>query len=209
MWIAAMLFWMVFEQAATTLSRFAEERTELSVAGVHITAEFFQSINPVCIIVLAPVFALLWMARAGKFPTDSQKMSIGLFIGGLSFLMLAWLSATYQAPALTPGEWFGLVYVVQTLGELCLSPVGLAVTTLLAPRAFRSQMMALWFLASAAGQAITAQVVRVTENMADTTYFLMMGCITAGAAVVLFLLAPMMHRHMRDVEHVPADDKVH
>ena len=96
--------------------------------------------------------------------------------------------------------------MIQTLGELCLSPVGLAATTLLAPRAYQGQAMALWFLAPAAGQAITAQLVQATAETSDTAYFLMMGCVTAGAAIVLFLLAPFMHRHMLDVEHVPADD---
>src|SRR5690606_22813234 len=200
LFVAAMLFWMIFEQAATTLSAFAKDRTELSIFGIGISPEFFQSVNPLSIILLAPVFAWIWI-RTGDRPTTANKFAIGLALASVSFLFLAAASAVVgdgKAPA-----WvLVLVYVIQTLGELCLSPVGLAATTLLAPRAFRSQAMALWFLAPAAGQAITAQVVQVTEGASDTAYFGSIGAVTLVFALALFALAPWVTRHIRHADEL-------
>lgn len=92
------------------------------------------------------------------------------------------------------------VYVIQTLGELCLSPVGIAATTLLAPRAFRGQAMALWFLSSAAGQAITAQTIEATEGVSDTAYFGGIGVVALAFAGILLLLAPWVTRHIRHAD---------
>src|SRR6478735_9978608 len=192
LFVAAMLFWMIFEQAATTLSAFAKDRTQLSFFGVAISPEFFQSVNPLSIIVLAPVFAWIWI-KTGDRPAVANKFAIGLTLASVSFLFLAAASAIV-GDGKAPASLLVLVYVIQTLGELCLSPVGLAATTLLAPKAFRSQAMALWFLAPAAGQAITAQVVQVTEGASDTAYFGGIGAITLAFAAVLACLAGWVHR---------------
>src|SRR6478735_2861638 len=192
LFVAAMLFWMIFEQAATTLSAFAKNRTDLTFFGVGISPEFFQSVNPLSIIVLAPVFAWIWI-KTGDRPTTANKFAIGLTLASVSFLFLAVASAVV-GDGKAPSWVLVLVYVIQTLGELCLSPVGLAATTLLAPKAFRSQAMALWFLAPAAGQAITAQVVQVTEGASDTAYFGGIGAITLAFAAVLACLAGWVHR---------------
>lgn len=131
LFVAAMLFWMIFEQAATTLAAFAADRTELSFFGVTISPEFFQSVNPASIIILAPVFAWIWTKTQDRPPT-ATKFAMGLGLAAASFLVMSLASAAIgdgKAPA-----WvLVVVYVIQTLGELCLSPVGLAATTLLAP----------------------------------------------------------------------------
>ena len=94
----------------------------------------------------------------------------------------------------------GLVFVVQTVAELCLSPVGLAATTLLAPRAFASQAMALWFLASSAGQAVGAQSIKLMADLPDSTYYLVVGGITIVISGILFALVPWTRNKMQDVE---------
>ena len=193
LFIAAMLFFMVFEQAATTLTTFAANRTELSVLGISITPEFFQSINPFAIILLAPVFAVIWI-KLGDRVSIGQKFATGLLLAGLSFAVMA-LGSSVAGNALASPLWLVVVYLVQTLGELFLSPVGLAATTVLAPRAFTSQMMALWFLAPAAGQAITAQLVQVTEGASDTAYFGGLAIVTIAFAVILYFLSPWIRRH--------------
>ncbi|MBN0041146.1 peptide MFS transporter [Cellulosimicrobium cellulans] len=200
LFVAAMLFWMIFEQAATTLSAFAKDRTDLTFFGVGISPEFFQSVNPLSIIVLAPVFAWIWL-KTGDRPTTANKFAIGLTLASVSFLFLAVASAVV-GDGKAPSWVLVLVYVIQTLGELCLSPVGLAATTLLAPKAFRSQAMALWFLAPAAGQAITAQVVQVTEGASDTAYFGSIGAVTLVFALALFALAPWVTRHIRHADEL-------
>jgi POT family proton-dependent oligopeptide transporter len=193
LFIAAMLFFMVFEQAATTLTTFAADRTELSVLGISITPEFFQSINPFAIILLAPVFAVIWI-KLGDRVSIGQKFATGLLLAGLSFAVMA-LGSSVAGNAQASPLWLVVVYLVQTLGELFLSPVGLAATTVLAPRAFTSQMMALWFLAPAAGQAITAQLVQATEGASDTAYFGGLAIVTIAFAVILYFLSPWIRRH--------------
>lgn len=196
LFVAAMLFWMIFEQAATTMASFAADRTELSIFGRTFAPELFQSINPATIILLAPIFAWLWM-RMGNRPPTASKFAIGLTFAAVSFLILAAASAA-AGQGKSPAWVLILVYVVQTLGELCLSPVGLAAATLLAPRAFRSQAMALWFLAPAAGQAITAQLVTATEGTSDTAYFGAIGAVALVFALALFALGPWVTRHIRE-----------
>jgi len=195
LFVAAMLFWMIFEQAATTLTTFARDRTELTVLGLEVSPAFFQSVNPASIILLAPVFAWLWQRTGGRPPTP-YKFAMGLALAALSFLFLSGASAVVgddRAPA-----WVLIVvYVVQTLGELCLSPVGLAATTLLAPQAFRGQAMALWFLANASGQAITAQLVQATADVSDTAYFGWIGVVALAVAGLMWALSPWVMRHIR------------
>jgi proton-dependent oligopeptide transporter, POT family len=194
LFIAAMLFFMVFEQAATTLTTFAAKRTELEVFGVGITPEFFASVNPFSIIVLAPVFAVIWIKLGDRGPSIGQKFATGLLFAGISFAVMA-LASSVAGESLASPLWLVVVYVIQTIGELFLSPVGLAATSLLAPKAFNSQMMALWFLAPAAGQAITAQLVQATEGASDTSYFGGLAIVTIAFALVLYFLAPWIRRH--------------
>ncbi len=196
LWIAAMAFWMIFEQAATTMARFAEQRTMHQVFGWQIEPEFFQSINPVCIVLLAPVFGWLWIKRAGKIPHAAQKLATGLLLAGVSFLLLSAFAHAIGADGKLPALLFASIFVIQSIGELCLSPVGLSVTTQLAPKAFASQMMALWFLSSASGQAITAQVVQMTANADDATYFMGVGAVALGLAACLVLVAPWVQRQI-------------
>ncbi|WP_245528967.1 peptide MFS transporter [Beutenbergia cavernae] len=195
LFVAAMVFFMIFEQAATTLTTFARDRTQLELFGVEVSPAFFQSVNPAAIIVLAPLFAWLWVRTRDRPPTP-YKFAIGLALAAASFLFLSGASAVV-GEGLAPAWVLVVVYVVQTLGELCLSPVGLAATTLLAPRAFRGQAMALWFLASSAGQAITAQLVQVTDGASDTAYFGWTGAVALACAGVVWALSPWVTRHVR------------
>jgi len=195
LFVAAMLFWMIFEQASNTLSQYARDHTDLDVFGVTISPVLYQSVNPAAIIVLAPFFAWLWV-RLDDRPPTAVKFAIGLTLAALSFVFLAGASAV-AGDGKSPWWVLVVVYVVQTLGELCLSPVGLAATTLLAPQAFRGQAMALWFLAPAAGQAITAQLITATEGVSRTAFFGAIGVVTLAVAGVMFALAPWVTRHIR------------
>jgi POT family proton-dependent oligopeptide transporter len=200
LFVAAMLFWMIFEQAATTLASFAQNRTDLDLFGVTISPEFFQSINPLSIIILAPVFAWIWTKTHDRPPT-ATKFAMGLGLAAISFLIMSAASALI-GDSKAPAWVLVVVYVVQTLGELCLSPVGLAATTLLAPKAFRTQAMAVWFLAPAAGQAITAQLIKATEGTSDTLYFGGIGAVALLFALGLLLLSPWVGRHIRHADEL-------
>ena len=203
LWIGAVLFWMIFEQAASKMAAFAAERTDLgSIFGIKVNAEFFQSVNPLFVVALAPVFAAMWLRRAGKFPSTGAKFAFGVLMAGLSFVLLAFYSHLWPHGPTAPMWALASVFVVQTIGELCLSPVGISATTKLAPAAFTTQAMALWYLTSAVGQSTAAQAIRLMEGLSDTTFFLTLGLITAGFSLVLMALVPWIGRHMRDVEAV-------
>ncbi len=194
LFVAATLFWMIFEQASSTLSAYARDRTDLRVLGTTISPELYQSVNPAAIIVLAPLFAWLWL-RTGDRPSTAVKFALGLGLAALSFLFLAGATAAV-GDAKAPWWVLVVVYLLQTLGELCLSPVGLAATTLLAPQAFRGQAMALWFLAPAAGNAITAQLVGATQDVPVVTYFGGIGLVALVLAGAMAALAPWVTRHV-------------
>lgn len=196
LFVGAMLFWMIFEQAASTMAAYAADRTELSVFGMTISPELFQSVNPASIVLLAPVFAWLWV-RLDDRPPTAVKFAIGLSLAGVSFLVLAGAAAA-AGDGRSPAWVLVLVYVIQTVGELFLSPVGLAATTLLAPAAFRSQAMALWFLAPAAGNAITAQLITATEGVDEAAFFGGTGAVAVVAGLALLGLAPWVTRHIRE-----------
>jgi proton-dependent oligopeptide transporter, POT family len=195
LFIAAMLFWMIFEQAATTLADYAKDSTERVIGGLHVSPVFYQSLNPAFIIILAPVFAWLWLKLDDRPPT-AYKFALGLTFAALSFVFLAAMSSAASGGK-SPWWVLVVVYFVQTIGELCLSPVGLAATTLLAPRAFRGLAMALWFLATSAGNAITAQLVQATAGATNTQYFGGIGIVALAFAGGMFAVAPWVTRHIR------------
>lgn len=155
--VAAAVFWMIYDQGGSTLSIFATSSAENSVLGWEFPVSWYQSVNPVLIMALAPVFAWFWLAlnRRGKEPSTIVKFASGLVLVGASFfLFLAPLSIAeggHKAAAM----WLVAIYFVQTVGELLLSPVGLSVTTKMAPAKYASQMMGVWFLAVTAGDATT------------------------------------------------------
>lgn len=195
LFVAAVFFWMIAEQASSTLSAYARDHTDLTLFGIGISPELFQSVGPAAIIALAPVFAWVWV-RLGDRPPTAAKFAIGLALAAVSFLFLALMS--WLAGGGRTAAWvLVVVYVVQTLGELCLSPVGLAATTLLAPRAFRGQAMALWFLATAAGDAITSQVIGAIPQAGPARFFGWIGAAALVVAGAMALLAPWVTRQIR------------
>jgi POT family proton-dependent oligopeptide transporter len=156
--VAAAVFWMIYDQGGSTLSLFGESSTTNSLFGVDFPTSWYQSVNPVFIMALAPVVAWIWLAlnRRGKEPSTVVKFGSGLFLVGISFLvfMLPLTMAT-DGDKVSP-MWLVSIYFLQTVGELCLSPVGLSVTTKMAPAKYGSQMMGVWFLAVTAGDCTTS-----------------------------------------------------
>ncbi|GAB2790954.1 MFS transporter [Streptomyces chlorus] len=155
--VAAAVFWMIYDQGGSTLSIFADASADNSVFGWEFPVSWYQSVNPILIMALAPVFAWFWLAlnRRGKEPSTIVKFGSGLVLVGASFfLFLAPLSIA-EGGHKAAAAWLVAIYFVQTVGELLLSPVGLSVTTKMAPAKYASQMMGVWFLAVTAGDATT------------------------------------------------------
>jgi POT family proton-dependent oligopeptide transporter len=157
--VAAAVFWMIYDQGASTVQAFGsnDQKTAGSLLGFDFPTSWYQSLNPLFIMALAPVFAWLWvwLNRKGKEPGTIVKFAMGLVLVGVSFFFfLIPIAMAANGTAVSP-MWLVGIYFIQTVGELCLSPVGLSVTTKMAPAKYASQMMGVWFLAVTAGDSIT------------------------------------------------------
>ncbi|MDX3578617.1 MULTISPECIES: oligopeptide:H+ symporter [unclassified Streptomyces] len=188
--VAAAVFWMIYDQGGSTLSLFAESSAKNSVFGWDFPVSWYQSVNPVLIMALAPLFAWAWLAlaRRGKEPSTATKFAMGLVLVGASFFLflapLAIAEGGHKAAAL----WLAAIYFVQTVGELTLSPVGLSVTTKMAPAKYASQMMGVWFLAVTAGDATTGllSIAGVDLNKTGIVALQAVLAVIAGAAVWMY-----------------------
>ncbi|MBT2482627.1 peptide MFS transporter [Streptomyces sp. ISL-94] len=156
--IAAAVFWMIYDQGGSTLSLFADDKTASTVFGLGFSATWYQSLNPLFVMALAPVFAWLWLwlARKNQEPNTIVKFAMGLVLIGASFFVFIVPMNMAGGDAKVSPMWLVSIYMIQTIGELCVSPVGLSVTTKMAPQKYASQMMGVWFLAVTAGDCITS-----------------------------------------------------
>lgn len=195
LFVAAVFFWLIQEQGASVLARYADQSTDLDALGFGIPSSWFQSTGSFVLIVLTPLFAVLWVRVGPRAPSAPVKFGLGLVLAGLSYVMLV-------LPALQSGKsnplWLFGSFAVITVGEILLSPIGLSVTTQLAPAAFVTQMMGLWLASNAAAQGISAQVVPLYDRAHAAGYFTVVG--GTGVVVGLLLLAgaPLIRRHTRD-----------
>lgn len=163
LFVFAAVFWSAFEQAPTSLNLFAKDFTDRNILGWEVPAIWLQNVNSIFIVLLAPVFAGIWLklASRGQNPSSPAKFAFGLLAGGLGFgLMILAAYNVVQSNGAVKVSMLFLVgsYICQTVGELCLSPVGLSSMTKLSPRKYVGQMMGIWFLATAVGNLIAGLV---------------------------------------------------
>ena len=202
LWIGAVLFFMISEQAAGKMATFAKQNTDgkIPVVGWVLSPETYQSINPATIVVLAPLVGWLFTRRAGKFPSTIAKFAIAVLLVGLSAFILGFGFQTWTGGKNLAPWWFlAAVFIVQTVGELFLSPVGLSTTSALAPKNFASQAMSLWLLTTATGQGLAGFIISQTKDIPNSTYYYGLGAVTVAVAVILFAVAPWTKRQMADV----------
>jgi POT family proton-dependent oligopeptide transporter len=163
LFVFAMIFWAAFEQAPTSLNLFARDFTDRVIFGWEVPTSWVQLVNPLFVILLAPAFAAIWvgLAKRGTDLSSPAKFGFGLFFAGLGFVVMV-LAAnrviSAQGALKVSLIWLVLSYLLQTCGELALSPVGLSSMTKLAPRRFVGQMMGVWFTAAALGNLIAGIV---------------------------------------------------
>ncbi|MGH8284796.1 MAG: peptide MFS transporter [Steroidobacteraceae bacterium] len=198
--LCAAIFWAGFEQQATSFNLFALEFTDRSWLGGMFPdgqhpASWYQSANPVFIIIFAPFFAWIWMSLGARNldPSSPAKFGLGLVLLGLGFLVMMFAAQLIVATGdkVAP-TWLLMAYLIHTFGELCLSPVGLSNITKLAPQRFVGQMMGTWFLGSAVGNLFAGLIgghIGSSEASDMPALFLQMILIGAGAGVVMLLLA--------------------
>jgi len=186
--IAAALFWSVFEQAGSTLNLFALNSTDNHIFGREFPSTWWQSVNAIMIFALAPVFAWLWLKMSDRQPGTPAKFGFGLMCVGIGFLVLIPGAQIAAGGAKAGAIWLLLVYLIHTIGELTLSPVGLSAMTKLAPAKVMSLVMGIWFLGASIGNFLGGQAASFYERLPLPTLLALVAAlpIIAGAAMLLF-----------------------
>ena len=184
-------FWMGFEQAGGTMNLFADQQTERQLMGWEIPASYFQAINPLGIFLLGPAIAAIWLRidqSRRPLPTPA-KMALGLLLLGAGFVVMALAQTRADAIGKVGPQWLFFVYLLHTLGELCLSPVGLSMVTKLAPARVAALMMGIWYLANAAANYLAGILEELLKGSSMPLYWFLVGS-SVAAGVVLLALTP-------------------
>ncbi|GED97975.1 peptide MFS transporter [Gordonia crocea] len=191
---ASVVFWSLYQQQFTTVAVYADERLNRSIGGWEVPASWVQSINPVFIIVFAGVFAALWTALGSAQPSAPAKFALGTGLMGVAFL--CFLPMSGGGPGSAPLLGLVGILLLFTFAELLLSPVGLSLATRLAPRAFTSQMVALFFLSVALGTALSGVLARWYSADSEVPYFLTLGLASLAVAGLVAAATPWIRRGM-------------
>lgn len=206
-------FWGAFEQAGASLTLFADQQTNRTLGGWEMPASYFQSINPLAIIALAPIFTIIWgmMHKRKAEPSSAQKMALGLALVALGYVVIAMGVYGISSDTKVSMWWLVALYLIHTMGELCLSPIGLSMVSKLSPLRLSSLMMGTWFLANAAANkfagTLSALIPPGAGEVADPSkpvvypsflgfqitnlfeFFMLFIIMTGVAAGILFLLS--------------------
>ena len=200
LFVFASLFWAGFEQAGSSLNLFADRVTRTSLFGWSFPSSWFQSVQPLFIILLAPVFAALWVKLGPREPSSPAKFAYGLLFVGLGFLVLVPAARMFEATGTKVSPmWLIALYFLHTVGELVLSPVGMSAVTKLAPARLLGSMMGVWYLSIALGNLIGGEVAGFFETLPLPKLFGIVFLTTAASAVVLALLVKPIRRLMSGV----------
>lgn len=197
LFIASVAFWSLYQQQFTVLTIYSDQRLDRFLGGFEMPVSWVQSINPVFIIVLSGVFAALWTRLGPRQPSTPLKFAAGTMIMGLAFLLF--LPFIGGGPNSTPLLALIGIVLVFTIAELLLSPVGLSVTTKLAPEAFRTQMVALFYLSVSLGTAISGELAKFYAPESEGAYFAVLGGIAIAIGALLAVATPWVLKLMRGV----------
>lgn len=201
-------FWAGFEQAGSSLTLYTDKYINRHVGGWEIPTTFFQSFNPILIVALAPIFAWFFTSKLGSKISTPIKMSLGMILLGLGFLFM--IMATFEVKTqMIGGEevvkqkaalmWLLLTYFLHTIGELCLSPVGLSMITKLAPLRLASLMMGVWMLSSFVANILGGFIAKYTEVMGAYTIFMSISVFVIALGLVLMVLSKRLSKMMHGV----------
>ncbi len=206
LFLASALFWSVFEQAGSTLNLFADRNTDTSIFGMPFPSSWFQSVNSFFIFTLAPVFAWIWvaLAKSGQEPTSPGKFVYGLVAVGLGFLILVIPASAAAAGGKASPLWLIATYLLHTIGELTISPVGLSAMTRLAPARIAGLVMGVWFLGTSVGNFIGGRAAGFYESMALPTLFGAVGGFAIAAGLVLLVFVGPLRRMTESSGQGPA-----
>lgn len=201
--IFTIFFWSGFEQAGGTFNLFANENTNLSLFGQanFIQASWFQSVNAIMIFALAPVFSSLWLflGGIGKNPNTPAKFGIGLVLLGLGFVVMSIANGFALTGDKVSPMWLVGVYFLHTLGELCLSPIGLSMVTKLSPPKIVSLMMGFWFGCTALANYLAAVLESILHQF-NLPLFPFLACQGIASGILLLIVSPWLKKMMRGID---------
>lgn len=206
-------FWAAYEQAGASLTFFADEQTDRHIGNWEMPAAYFQSFNPIMIVTLAPLFAAIWsfLGKRGMEPSSPRKQAIGLFLLSMGYLYIAFGVKDVEPGTKVSMVWLTGLYLIHTMGELCLAPIGLSLVYKLSPARFSSLLMGVWYLSTSAANKFAGVLsgyypehgtVRhflgyEIENLYD--FFMLFVFMSGTAAIILFLLSGKLQKMMKDV----------
>ncbi|MDM8240905.1 peptide MFS transporter [Phocaeicola barnesiae] len=207
-------FWSAYEQAGASLTFFADEQTDRRIGNWEMPAAYFQSFNPIMIVTLAPVFAAIWsfLGKRGWEPSSPRKQSIGLLLLSLGYLYIAFGVKDIEPGVKVSMVWLTGLYLIHTMGELCLAPIGLSLVYKLSPARFSSLLMGVWYLSTSAANKFAGFLSGFypehgvsksclgyqVENLYD--FFMLFVFMSGAAAVILFLLSGKLQKMMKGIE---------
>jgi POT family proton-dependent oligopeptide transporter len=202
LFLFAILFWAGYEAAGSSLALFADRNTDLHLLGFEFPSSWFQVAQPFFVIVLAPVFAWLWIRLGSREPSVPTKFAFGLLFMGLAFIiMLPAGEAVAADNTLRVSAWWLITWnLFSEFGELCLSPVGLSAITKLSPARIVGLMMGVWFLSLAFGNKLAGWTAGLIETMPIDALLEWVGGTLIVAAVIMFVLVKPVRRLMGDVK---------
>lgn len=202
-------FWAGFEQAGSSMTIYTDKYINRSLFGWEIPTTYFQSVNPLFIVALGPLFAWFWSSKYGRRLTTPVKMSLGMILLGIGFLFM--LMATFGVQVEGAGDqevvvkkaalvWLVMTYFFHTIGELCLSPVGLSVVTKLAPVKLASMLMGVWMLSSFVANIIGGFIAAYVEKMGAGTIFVSIAIFVIALGVLMLILSRKLSKMMHGVK---------
>jgi POT family proton-dependent oligopeptide transporter len=192
--VASCFFWSAFEQAGSTLNLFALNKTRGSVLGIEIAPGWYQNVNALCIIAFSPLFAWLWLRLGKRDPSHPVKFALGLLFVGLGFVVMARGAALAVAGERVSPTYLIVCYVCHSIGEVCLSPVGLSAMTRLAPERVTGLMMGVWFLSISVGSYLGGRIAHAYQGLSEQGLYSTIATLTIASAAVMVLLARPLQR---------------
>jgi POT family proton-dependent oligopeptide transporter len=201
LFVFSSIFWGAFEQAASSLNLFADRLTNNTAFGRTFPSTWYQSLNSMFMIFgMAPLLAWLWIRLGPRQPSSPVKFALGLIFVGLGFLLIVPAAKLAQEQGVLVSPWWLVgLYFLHTIGELCLSPVGLSIVTKLAPQRIVGSMMGVWFLSIAMGNKLAGWAGGFYERLPLPTLFGYVALVTFVAAVILLMLTPLIRKLMGEV----------
>lgn len=201
LFILIAIFWSGFEQAGSSLNLFARDLTNRNILGWIMPASFLQSVNPAFIIIMAPLFGMLWVWLDKKHanPPLPLKAGLGLIFLSLGFFVIAWGAANASSDHLVTPAWLVVTYFLHTTGELCISPIGLSAITKLSPQQRVGQMMGIWFVGAALGNLFAGLVAGELETLAPAPLFRTVAMTMGAVGIVAALASPWVKKLMAGV----------